>query len=72
MEKEHKVTFTNGKRIDGRAVDELRNIKIEVGVFKSKQMAHLILNGAEIRFIVPFMAQEKLTPDFFKNQTGPY
>ena len=33
MEKDIKF-FTNGKRIDGRAIDELRNIKIEVGVFK--------------------------------------
>ena len=33
MEKDIKF-FTNGKRIDGRATDELRNIKIEVGVFK--------------------------------------
>ncbi len=33
MDKDIKF-FENGKRIDGRDVDELRNINIEVGVFK--------------------------------------
>jgi exosome complex component RRP41 len=58
----------NGKRLDGRAFDEIRNIKIEVGVLK-RAIGSAYMEWGKNRVLAAVYGPRELHPKFMRNPT---